>query len=297
VPKERSAFQNRFELAVFSLLAGGVRSLPLAKAEAAGRRLGLLFRRLARSRRQLAERNLARAFPGKGPREIAQLSREAFAHFGGVAADLVHSLDEPIDSLRKRVEVENIERVRSAMESGRGVLFVTAHFGNWEVGAIVTAASAGPITVVVRPFDNPALDGLMTRFRERTGNKVLSKREAGREILRVLRNGGTVGIVADQHAHPPDALVVPFLGRPASTTSSVARLADRTEALILPGTAVRTGPGRYRLSFGEAIDVRELSPSEREAGALTTRVNRLLEEQIVAHPEQWLWLHDRWRLD
>jgi len=297
VPKRRSSLRNQAEAAAFALLAAGIRALPRARAEAAGRRLGLLFRLLARRRRELAERNLARAYPGEGTGEIERLSREVFAHFGGVAADLVHSLDEPIDSLLERVEVENIEVVRAAMGSGRGVLFITAHFGNWEVGAIVTAALAGPLTVVVRPLDNPILDALLTSFRERTGNRVLSKREAAREILRVLRSGGTIGIVADQHAPPRDAVVAPFLGRPASTTNSVARLADRTEALILPGAAARTAPGRYRLAFGEPIDVRTLSPSERKVEALTTRVNQRLEEPILARPEQWLWLHDRWRLD
>ena len=297
MPRKRSALRNRAEAALFALLAGGIRALPRARAEAAGRGLGLLFRRLARRRRELTERNLARAFPLKTQAEIEQLSRGAFAHFGGLAADLVHSLDETDDSLLERIEVENAERARTAMESGRGVLFVTSHFGNWELGAIATGARSRPLTVVVRPLDNPVLDGILTGFRQRTGNRVLPKREAAREILRVLRHGGTIGIVADQHARPPDAVVVPFLGRPASTTNAVARLADRTEALILPGAAARTGPGRYRLTFGEPIDVRTLSRSERKTEALTARVNQCLEEPIRAHPEQWLWLHDRWRLD
>ena len=297
MPKRRSPLRNRAEAALFALLAGWIRALPRARAEAAGRRLGLLLRRLDRRRRELAERNLARAFPGMPLREIEQLSRGAFAHFGGLAADLVHSLDEPGESLLERIEVENAERARAAMDSGRGVLFVTSHFGNWELGAIATGARSRPLTVVVRPLDNPVLDAILTRFRQRTGNRVLSKREAAREILRVLRGGGTVGIVADQHAPLPDAVVAPFLGRPASTTNAVARLADRTEALILPGAAERTGPGRYRLDFGEPIDVRTLSRAERTTEALTARVNRLLEEPILAHPEQWLWLHDRWRLD
>ena len=295
--RNRSPLRNRAEASVFAFLAGWIRMLPRARAESVGRRLGLLFRLLAGRRRELAERNLARAFPGKTAAEIEQLSRGAFAHFGGVTADLVLSLDEPLESMLQRIEVENAERARTAMESGRGVLFVTSHFGNWELGAIATGASARPLTVIVRPLDNPILDALLTSFRERTGNRVLPKREAAREILRVLRSGGTIGIVADQHARPPDAVVAPFLGRPASTTNAVARLADRTEALILPGAAARIGPGRYRLTFGEPIDVRTLSPAERETEALAARVNRRLEEPILAHPEQWLWLHDRWRLD
>lgn len=297
MPKHRSHVRNRAEQIGFELALALLRRLSLERAEALGRGAGAFFRFLAGRRRALAERNLSRAFPEKSPADIAELSRRVFAHFGGVAAELLWSLDETQPELLSRVAIEGEEEARRAMAAGRGLFFLTAHLGNWEVGAVVTASLGLPLTVVVRPLDNPLLEERLRSFRERSGNRVLPKADAAREILRTLRRGGAIGILTDQHAHPPDAVVSTFFGRPASTTTSLARLADRTEALILPTFALRTAPGRYRLVFGDALDVRTLSPDERTTEALTARVNAICEEMVRRHPEQWLWLHNRWRLD
>ena len=297
MPKHRSRLRNRAEQIGFELALALLRRLSLPRAESLGRSAGGFFRAVASRRRVLAERNLSRAFPQKSPAEIEELSRRVFAHFGGVAAEMLWSLDETQQDLLSRVEIEGENRARAAMAAGRGLFFLTAHLGNWEAGALVTASLGLPLTVVVRPLDNPFLEKRLKDFRERSGNSVLPKADAAREILRTLRRGGAIGILTDQHAHPPDAVVSSFFGRPASTTSSLARLADRTEALILPTFGIRTAPGRYRLIFGEPLDVRALTPEERTVPALTARVNAICEEMIRRHPEQWLWLHNRWRLD
>jgi KDO2-lipid IV(A) lauroyltransferase len=151
--------------------------------------------------------------------------------------------------------------------------------------------------VISRPLDNPMLEGTIRRFRERTGNVIVHKSEAAREILRILRRGGIVGILADQRARKPDAVVVPFFGRPAATTSALARIVDRTEALVVPVACVRIGPGRWRYTFHPALDVRRMDAAERQPEPLTARLNLVMESLIRAHPEQWLWLHNRWKLD
>src|SRR5664280_3887353 len=148
-----------------------------------------------------------------------------------------------------------------------------------------------------RPLDNPLLDAPLTRLRTSTGNSVIAKRDAAREMLRVLRKGGAIGILNDQHARPPDAVTAPFFGQPAATSSALAKLADRTEALVIPAAAIRIAPARWRLTFEPALDVRELSEAERGFEKLTARLNGILETMIRRHPEQWLWLHNRWRLD
>ncbi|HEX2758628.1 MAG TPA: lysophospholipid acyltransferase family protein, partial [Thermoanaerobaculia bacterium] len=109
--------------------------------------------------------------------------------------------------------------------------------------------------------------------------------------------GGVVGILNDQRAHPPDAVTVPFFGRPAATSSALAKLADRTEALVIPTAAIRIAPARWRLTFEPALDVRTLPEAERGVEKLTARLNGILEQMIRRHPEQWLWLHNRWRVD
>lgn len=297
MPKLRSPLRNRVEELALEVAVSLLSRRSVEDAEAFGRRLGTVLWAVLGRRRRLAQKNLARAFPERSAEEISRLAREVFRHFAGLAAELVRSIDDPVDALVARTEVVGLSIATAAAASGRGVFFLTAHIGNWEAGAIVTGALGMPITVVTRPLDNPALERRLRACRERSGNLVQPKSDAARALLRTLRRGGMVGILSDQHAHPPDNVVVPFLGRPASTTAAVARLADRTEALILPTFAIRTGPGRYRLSFGAPLDVRTLPPRERAVEPLTARLNAILEEPIRRHPEQWLWLHNRWRVD
>ena len=295
--KNRSDARNRIETGLVRLLLAAAGRGTAEGAEAAGRRLGRLYRRLDGRRRRLVARNLERAFPGKTPGEIEALSRAVFEHFGGVAADVLRSVREPSGSLLSRIELSGVEGARAAAASGRGVVYLAAHLGNWEFSALAAAAAGLPAAVVARPLDNPLLEGLLRRYRERTGNTVVYKRDAAREILRHLRRGDGVGILVDQHARPPDAVVVPFFGRPASTSSALARIVDRTEALVVPSVCFRTGPARYRLEYGTPLDVRTLSAGEREAESLTARLNLEVETLVRRHPEQWLWLHNRWRLD
>lgn len=289
------AFRDLAELAAYVLLRTFFRLLPLRLADAVGRGSGLLYRRLDARRRRLVSSNLALAFPGKRAAEIEALAREVFAHFGAVAADLVRTEGAPIGRLLARVTVEGLEHARAAAATGRGVFFATPHLGNWEWANLVTGANGIPVTIVARPLDNPFLDARLTALREKTGCHVVSKRDAARTILKTLRAGGVVGILGDQRARPPDAVRVPFFGRPAWTTTAIARFADRAGALVLPVVCLRVAPGRYRLVYSEAIDVSSLPPEERATEPLTARITALVESQVRAAPGQWLWLHDRWK--
>lgn len=292
---KRSPLRNRTELTAYILLRSLFRALPLSLADGLGRRTGLLYRLVDGRRRRLVARNLALAFPEKSPAEVDRLSREVFAHFGGLAADLFRSETEPVGKLLERIEIVGLEHARAVAASGRAAFFSSPHLGNWEWAALATGASGLVVTIVARPLDNPLLHARLTAMREKTGCRVVSKRDAARTLLKTLRGGGLVGILADQRARPPDGIAVPFFGRPALTTTSVARLAARTDALILPAVCLRTAPGRYRLTFSEPLDVARLPPEERDVERLTTRLTALVESQIRAAPEQWLWLHDRWR--
>ena len=136
------------------------------------------------------------------------------------------------------------------------------------------AAAEVPAAVVARPLDNPLLDEWLTAFRTANGNTVIEKHEAARGMLRTLRSGGVLGVLADQHVGPPDGIPVPFFGRPASTTSALARIVDRTEALVLPAAAIRIAPSRYRLVVESVLDVRTLPAEERERRAAHGPVQR-----------------------
>jgi KDO2-lipid IV(A) lauroyltransferase len=297
MPKKRTASRNRLEA-----LAAGAAGAALAKmtpeaAEAFGRALGRLYLRLDERRRNLARANLARVFPELSSAGIDALTVRVFEHFGGVAAELLQAMsDEPHEAL-SRIETEGAENARGAFASGRGVFFLTAHLGNWEWAALGTGALGIPVGVIARPLDNPLLDAPLTRLRTSTGNFVIAKRDAAREMLRALRRGGAIGILNDQHARPPDAVTAPFFGQPAETSSALAKLTDRTEALVIPTAAIRIAPARWRLTFEPALDVRTLPEAERGVEKLTARLNGILETMIRGHPEQWLWLHNRWRVD
>jgi KDO2-lipid IV(A) lauroyltransferase len=297
MPKKRTAFRNRLE-ALFAAGLGAVlaRRTPEA-AEKFGRALGRLYLRLDAKRRNLARENLALAFPDLPQAAIDALTVRVFEHFGGVAAELLHAASHDAADALSRLETEGADIARTAFASGRGVFFLTAHLGNWEWAALGTGALGIPSGVIARPLDNPLLDATLTRLRTSTGNTVVAKRDAAREMLRVLRRGGAIGILTDQHARPPDAVTVPFFGRPAATSSALAKLVDRTEALIVPAAAIRIAPARWRLTYEPPLDVRALSGDERGVEKLTGRLNGILEHMIRRNPEQWLWLHNRWRLD
>jgi KDO2-lipid IV(A) lauroyltransferase len=293
--RARSDLRNRAEALGVSALAALVPASPEGAA-AFGRRLGLFYRRLDGRRRRLAEANVAAAYPEKSHAEVEALVREVFAHFGSVAGEVLYGSRRPAAETIARVEVVGADRAAAAERSGRGVFFLTPHLGCWEWAALAGATVGLRIGVVARPLDNPILDARLTALRSSTGNRVILKREAAREMLRTLRKGAAIGILMDQHVGPPDGIPAPFFGRPASTSAAVARLVDRTEALVLPAAALRTGPARWRLTIHEPLDVRNLPVAERAPGPLTARLNRILEDMIREAPEQWLWLHNRWRL-
>jgi KDO2-lipid IV(A) lauroyltransferase len=184
--------------------------------------------------------------------------------------------------------------VRSAYAHGRGVLFVTGHFGYWELQALVHALKLQPMAVMARALDNPLLHRLLEDLRTQTGNSVIYRQGTLRRAMRLLQSGEGVGVLIDQHIASRDAIPVDFFNRPAATTPIVAALALRTGARIVPLFALPLGGGRYRMIYEHAIEPPpEGSPDPiRE---LTQRCTDVLEMYVRRHPELWLWMHRRWR--
>ena len=195
-----------------------------------------------------------------------------------------------------RVEFEGEERVRAAHAQGSGVLFVTGHFGFWELQAMVHALRLQPMAVVARALDNPPLNELLERIRTRTGNSVIYRQGTLRRVLRTLQAGEGVGILIDQHIMTRDAIYVDFFNRPAATTSAVAALALRTGAPVVPLFALPLGGGRYRMVYEHPVE----PPPPDSADAVqefTQRCTDVLEMYVRRNPELWLWMHRRWRDD
>ena len=286
--------RHRLEYLGVRSLIGAVRFMPAAVVDACGTALGLTFYALDRSHRRVAERNVAAAFPTRTPAEHTAIVRGAFSHFGRLLFELLKFSTLTTDQMLARVEFEGEERVRSAYAQGKGVLFVTGHFGYWELQALVHGLRLQPMAVMARALDNPDLHRLLEQMRTRTGNSVIYRQGTIRRALRVLQDGQGVGILIDQHISSRDAIHVDFFNRPAATTPIVAALAMRTGARIVPLFALPLGGGRYRMIYEHAIEPPP-EGTDDPIHELTQRCTDVLEMYVRKHPDLWLWMHRRWR--
>jgi Kdo2-lipid IVA lauroyltransferase/acyltransferase len=286
--------RHRLEYWLVRGLAAVVAVTPFPIVERLGTSLGLIFYWFDRSHRRIAEQNVLEAFPARSAEERREIVRRAFIHFGGLLFALLKFSTLSPEAMLARVEFEGEEHVRLAQERGKGILFVTGHFGFWEIQALAHALRLKPMTVLARTLDNPALNELLERIRTRTGNGVVYRKRTIRRVMRLLAEGQGVGILIDQHTLGKDAIAVEFFGRPAATTPVVAALALRTGASVIPLFALPIGSGRYRLVYEHPI-MPPPADSEHRIQEFTQRCTDVLEMYVRRNPELWLWMHRRWR--
>lgn len=281
------------EYAAVAAVRWALARLPHAATEALGSAIGTLFYLFDARHRRLAIANLQAAFPSRTPAECRTIARRTFVHFGRLLTALLKFSTMTPDQMRARVEFAGAERVRAAHAAGRGVLLFTGHFGYWELNALVHSLELPPLAVVARALDNPHLHALLERVRTATGNSVIYKLGAVRRILRVLNANGTVALLIDQHIQT-DSVVVDFFNRPASTTAALATIAVRTGAPVIPVFALRLPHQRYRMVYEHPVD----PPASDDPEALRQFMQRctdVLEMYVRRYPDQWLWMHRRWR--
>ncbi len=286
----------RVEVGLFQLVQGSVRALPHRLAARVGAGWGDIWRAVSPGRRRLALENLARALPEIDEEQRRRLARQCFRELGTTVAEILSFGRFDATDLCRHVTVEGWDHLKEAEEDERGVMLLSAHVGNWEMAAQIIGLYAGPLHVVVRAMDNPALDRRIRGVREAHGNHTLVKRGAVRGILKTLRAGGRVGILVDQRARRSAGVLVPFLGRPAWTTTTPAAIALRTGSPVVPVFGERRSRGRLLVRVRPPIRPGGLDGSNPEAIAhLTTRYVEAVEEQIRRNPGSWTWMHDRWR--
>jgi len=297
--RRRSAFRHRAELALFRLGAGGLALLPPPAARRAGRAAARLVFSFLPSRRKILLDNLTAAFPGEAPEKIASIARRSIEQFANALVDFLQTGRLSREDLLARVSVEGEEHLRAARTRGKGVFLLSAHFGSWEVGALVAGLLGEPIAPVVRPLDNPLLEEELTRLRRRFGNRPISKRQAAKELLRAMARNETVAILIDQNVLPREAVFVRFFERPAATTSSLALIQLKTGAAVVPVFTWPESDGRYRLGFEHPILPEEFGGAEvdreERVRRATARYMEVTEAAIRLAPEAWLWIHDRWK--
>jgi KDO2-lipid IV(A) lauroyltransferase len=199
------------------------------------------------------------------------------------------------EELLSLVEFEGEENYRAASARARGILYCTAHLGNWEIHAIAHAAKNETLSVVARPLDNPALDARLVALRGATGNTVIYKRRALATVLRELRAGRAVAMLLDQNVQAEDGIFVEFFGRQAATTTVAAALALKTGCALVPVWTELRRDGRYVLHYEPALEVRLDAERDAEIARLTQAIARRAEGWIRRTPEQWLWMHRRWK--
>ncbi|MPY91148.1 MAG: hypothetical protein GEU99_24945 [Luteitalea sp.] len=286
--------RHRLEYLGVSSVAALVRAFPQRVALAFGTLLGLAFYALDWQHRGLTLSNLASAFPTRTVGEHRAIARGVFAHFGRLLFELLRFSGLSRDEMLALVEFEGEDRVRSALGQGRGALFVTGHFGFWEIHALAHSLVFPSIAVVARTLDNPLLDALLERVRTATGNTVIQRRGGLRRILRLLAANQGVALLIDQHIQTSEAVVVDFFNRPAATTSAVAALALRTGAPVIPVFAVPLRDGRYRMIYEHAVPPPDADTPDR-VRVFTQRCTDVLEMYVRRYPALWLWMHRRWR--
>ena len=284
----------RIEYAAVMAIRAVVGVLPHSIAHALGGMLGVAFYMLDRGHRRVAVTNLVQAFPTRTHRDVRVITRNMFKHFGRLLFEMLKFSTLSHEAMLRRVEFEGEDRARLAYAQGRGVLFFTGHFGFWELHAIVHGLQLRPIGVLARTLDNPYLNSLLEQVRGSTGNSVIYRQGAVRRVLKTLAAGEGVAMLIDQHMHSADAIWVDFFQRPAATTSTLAALALRTGAPVVPVFALPLEGGRYRMIYEHAVQP-PASDSPDAIREFTQRCTDVLEMYVRRHPELWLWMHRRWR--
>jgi KDO2-lipid IV(A) lauroyltransferase len=283
--------KHAIEYAAVASVRTLVRLLPDFVVRAMGSTIGLISYLVDAPHRRVALANLAQCFPNRSEAERRAIARRTFRHFGQLLLELLRF---GARDRARTVEIEGAERVRHAYAKGKGVLFFTGHFGFWELHAIHHGSAFEPIGVIARALDNPRLNALLERIRGATGNHCIYREGAVRRVLKTLHGGHGVAMLIDQHMHSPDAIWVNFFERQAATTSTLAALALRTEAPVIPVFALPLPGGRYKFVYEAPVE----PPSGEGPEAVrefTQRCTDVLEMYVRRHPELWLWMHRRWR--
>lgn len=257
-----------------------------------GRRIGDLAWVLLRRRRAVVVENLARAFGGeRASSGLTRVGRACFEHLGMNLVEACVFFFRSPSVLLSRVEMRGVSHLDAAAARGRGVLLLTAHYGNWELLAASHALTRFALSVVVRPLDHPLLDRVVERFRERSGVELITRRRGLREIIDALRRGRMVGILLDQNASRGTGVFAPFFGVPAATSKSLAVISLRTGAPVVPVFIRRQPDGRHQVEIEPALP----APADGDVVSYTASFNRAIETAIRRAPDQWFWLHRRWK--
>jgi len=296
MPQDRVSVRERMEFAVVWLFVHCVRLLPRSLARAVGAAIAAAaFHGLGRLRK-VGIRNLELAFPEKTASDREAILRLVYRNLGYLLAEFCKMPGYTTESASRFIRYEGLENFLKARERGKGVLVLTGHLGAWELSSFYHSLMGMPMGMVIRRLDNPLVDAFVNRIRCLHGNRVIHKDDFARGLIASMRAGQTVGILMDTNMTPPQGVFVPYFGVPACTASGMARIAAKTGAAVVPGFLLwEKSEQRYVLHFGEELAVVHTGDAESDALANTAAFTAAIEGYVRRYPEQWLWMHRRWK--
>ena len=295
--RKRGWLRNRAEFCLVWPLLKTLEWLPLTVARWFSFALGRFLYLVTPGRRAVAYRNLSLALPETSGTRRRQIVRGAYDNLGRVLLTVARMPRLNATNIREWIAYEGFPHYDSGIKKGRGVLFLTAHLGNWELSAVAHALYGNPMHVMVRPLDNPLLDRLLESYRTRCGNRTIWKQEFGRGILRELRDNAPVGILMDQNISDDPGWFVDFFGVKASASPGFAKVAMRTGTTVIPGIAAwKARERRYVLKFYPPLEIISSGDEASDLIVNTQLCHSAIERMIREYPEQWLWMHRRWKI-
>lgn len=288
--------RERAEFAAVWVLVRTLGALPRGMARSVGAAIGgLAYWALGRLRK-VGLRNLELAFPDKSAAERERILREEYRNLGWLLAEFCLMPGYTAEGASRFIRYEGLEKYLRARELGKGVLVLTGHLGAWELSSFYHSLMGYPMGMVIRRLDNPLVDRFVNHVRCLHGNRVIHKDDFARGLIASMRAGETVGILMDTNMTPPQGVFVPFFGVQACTASGMARVAAKTGATVVPGFLLwEKSEQKYVLRFGDPLPVVTTGDAEQDALVNTAAFTAKIEEYIRQYPEQWLWMHRRWK--
>jgi lauroyl/myristoyl acyltransferase/mitochondrial fission protein ELM1 len=291
--------QHKFkDIAIYVLVVATgfiVRQLPRSASLRLGAGLGDIVYRTVKRRRQIALKNLSMALGSeKSKDELEHIARSSFQNMGKTLVEFLSTPRYSAERLQALVRIEGMENVQQAMARGKGIIFISAHLGNWELAFHIMSGSIEHISAVVQSFRYRRMDGLVNSYRTRYGGQVIKKEVAVKQSLRLLRQGQEVAFLGDQDAGD-NGVFIDFFGKPASTPRGPIMLAMRTDASIINILDIRQEDDSHLITISRPVELEISGDLEKDVEFNTARFVKYLEKTVREHPCQWLWMHNRWK--
>jgi Kdo2-lipid IVA lauroyltransferase/acyltransferase len=288
--------RERLEYAALWMLLKTIGAMPRPLARFIGARTAAFLFWMRPVLRAAATENLKLAFPEWTGKQRRAAIRGMVRQLGWMAAEFAQFPRYNKGNIERIVLLDGFENFATAQARGKGVLFLTGHMSAWELAPFAQALYGNPLHFLVRPIDNPRVDALVTKYRCLNGNRPIDKNQSARAVLKVLAEKGTVGILADQNTQISEGVFVDFFRIPACTTAGLARFALHTEAAVVPAFVHWDAATRkYRLCFEPEIELIRTGDDAVDIRENTQRYSRAIENYVRKHPDQWLWVHRRWK--